>query len=278
MCRTLAEGDRAMRAVFLSIVLAGSLGAAALANAPARSDRPLPRGVSIEAVGPAAAPQSQLQSPPAQTSDRPRGLGQLLGLRRSDRPARRPAGGAPSRAPAIATSARGSVCGVPEIKGEALGPIRGRGACGIAQPVRLSSVSGVGLTMRPTIDCPTARALNTWVSQGLKPAVGTVGGGVKALHIVGSYACRNRNNAKTGRLSEHAKGRAIDIRTIALKDGKQITVLDGWRKPEEGRILRRAHAAACGPFGTVLGPNANRFHRDHFHFDTARYRSGSYCR
>jgi hypothetical protein len=28
----------------------------------------------------------------------------------------------------------------------------------------------------------------------------------------------------------------------------------------------------------VLGPNANSFHRDHFHFDTARYRSGSYCR
>jgi hypothetical protein len=38
------------------------------------------------------------------------------------------------------------------------------------------------------------------------------------------------------------------------------------------------HKAACGPFGTVLGPNSNRFHQDHFHFDTARYRSGSYCR
>jgi hypothetical protein len=42
--------------------------------------------------------------------------------------------------------------------------------------------------------------------------------------------------------------------------------------------MRRAHKTACGPFGTVLGPNADRYHQDHFHFDTARYRSGSYCR
>jgi len=28
----------------------------------------------------------------------------------------------------------------------------------------------------------------------------------------------------------------------------------------------------------VLGPEAARYHQDHFHFDTARYRSGSYCR
>lgn len=238
MCRTLAGGGSMWRMILGSALLAGSMGCAALANAPEQSDRPSLRPDGLKAP---AAPEA-----PAAT--------------------------------AITASARGSVCGVPEIKGEAIAPIRGRGACGIAQPVRLSSVSGVGLSMKPTIDCPTARALNTWVSKGLKPAVGETGGGVKALHIVGSYACRNRNNARSGRLSEHAKGRAIDIRTIALKNGRQITVLEGWRREEEGRILRRAHAAACGPFGTVLGPNANRFHRDHFHFDTARYRSGSYCR
>jgi hypothetical protein len=42
--------------------------------------------------------------------------------------------------------------------------------------------------------------------------------------------------------------------------------------------MRRMHRGACGPFGTVLGPEADRYHQDHFHFDTARYRSGSYCR
>ncbi len=260
-----------MRGFVLSAVMAASFGAAGWADAPERSERPLPRGVSIEVVAEAETSAQQEAQPK-------RGFAELLGMQRSERPNRRPSIFTKRRTDEIAASVRGSVCGVPDIKGEALSPIRGRGACGIAQPVRISSVNGVGLTQRPTIDCPTARALNTWVKDGLKPAVGDVGGGVKALHIVGSYACRNRNNAKTGRLSEHAKGRAVDIRTIALKDGSQITVLNGWRHPQQGPILKRAHAAACGPFGTVLGPNANRFHRDHFHFDTARYRSGSYCR
>jgi len=235
----------------------------------------LPRGVSIEVVTDAVTSAGTGAQQGAQPK---RGFAELLGLQRSERPSRRPSVFTKEKTDEIAASVRGSVCGIPDIKGVVLSPVRGRGACGIAQPVRLSSVSGVGLTMQPTIDCPTARALNTWVQDGLKPAVGAVGGGVKALHIVGSYACRNRNNAKTGRLSEHAKGRAIDIRTIALNDGSQITVLNGWRNPQQGPILKRAHAAACGPFGTVLGPNANKFHQDHFHFDTARYRSGSYCR
>ena len=42
--------------------------------------------------------------------------------------------------------------------------------------------------------------------------------------------------------------------------------------------MRKMHRTACGPFGTVLGPDSDRFHRDHFHFDTAKYRSGPFCR
>ncbi|MEN8831703.1 MAG: extensin family protein [Pacificibacter sp.] len=36
--------------------------------------------------------------------------------------------------------------------------------------------------------------------------------------------------------------------------------------------------AACGPFGTVLGAETDTFHKDHFHFDTARCGSKSHCR
>jgi hypothetical protein len=35
------------------------------------------------------------------------------------------------------------------------------------------------------------------------------------------------------------------------------------------RFLRRVHAAACRHFGTVLGPEANEAHRNHFHLDMA---------
>ena len=173
---------------------------------------------------------------------------------------------------------RGQVCGDASIQGKAVGRVNGRGACGIENAVQVRSVAGVRLTPAATIDCRTAKALKRWVVNGAKPAVGNAGGGVASLRVVSHYACRNRNSASSGRLSEHAFGRAIDIAGIKLNSGREITVLRGWNTSGDGARLRQMWRAACGPFGTVLGPNANRFHRDHFHFDTARYRSGSYCR
>jgi hypothetical protein len=43
------------------------------------------------------------------------------------------------------------------------------------------------------------------------------------------------------------------------------------------RFLKRIHASACRTFGTVLGPEANEAHRNHFHLDMAERQSGSYC-
>ena len=173
----------------------------------------------------------------------------------------------------------GSVCSDPRIKGEVIASIPGRIAgCGVENPVRITSVSGVRLTQAATVNCETATALNDWVNNGIKPAVGRRGGGLEALKVVAHYACRTRNNQAGARISEHGKGRAIDIAAIILANGDTITVLDGWRNRRDGKILRAMHASACGPFGTVLGPEANRFHQDHFHVDTASYRSGPYCK
>lgn len=172
----------------------------------------------------------------------------------------------------------GSVCGDPTIQGEAIGPLPGRGECGIANAVRVRSVSGVTLSTPATLDCRTATALRRWVDTGARPAVGSQGGGIAGLRVVAHYACRTRNNAAGARLSEHSFGRAIDIAGIQLADGSEMTLLTDWNSSAYARALRRMHQAACGPFGTVLGPDSNQYHRDHFHFDTARYRSGSYCR
>ncbi|MEP4778306.1 MAG: extensin family protein [Yoonia sp.] len=193
----------------------------------------------------------------------------------SERPTQRPAAierAAQQRAAAVR---RGQVCGDPAIQGEAIGRVNGRGRCGIDNAVRVRSVAGVTLQPAATIDCRTASALKRWVTTGAQPATG---GQAASLRVVSHYACRNRNAASTGRLSEHAFGKAIDIAGIGLKSGREITVLSGWNSSRDSNALRRMWQAACGPFGTVLGPNANRFHRDHFHFDTASYRSGSYCR
>ena len=50
------------------------------------------------------------------------------------------------------------------------------------------------------------------------------------------------------------------------------------QKPtNEALFLRALHAGACKEFGTVLGPEANDPHRNHFHLDLIPRRSHSYC-
>jgi hypothetical protein len=48
--------------------------------------------------------------------------------------------------------------------------------------------------------------------------------------------------------------------------------------PLQEQFLHRLHKSACGTFQTVLGPEANDAHRDHFHLDLAQRRSKRpYC-
>jgi hypothetical protein len=42
-------------------------------------------------------------------------------------------------------------------------------------------------------------------------------------------------------------------------------------------FLRAVHAAACRQFGTVLGPEANTWHKNHFHIDMAERPRGVIC-
>lgn len=210
------------------------------------------------------------------------------GLQRSLRPTARPknmrriiarAQSTPVATANVTGPRRGSVCGDRGIRGQEIPRIRGRiSACGIANPVKITEVDGVKLSTPATLNCTTAKALKQWVHSGAKPAVGRMGGGIKSLRVVAHYACRTRNNQAGAKISEHGKGRAIDIAAINLNNGQSLSVLKDWRSSSKGAALKRMHKAACGPFGTVLGPNANKYHQDHFHFDTAEYRSGSYCR
>jgi hypothetical protein len=187
-------------------------------------------------------------------------------------PAAQPAPSAP------AAAVRGSVCGNPQIVGETIPPINDAGDCGVKEPVRIKSVGGVSLSTASVMDCPTAGALLRWVERSARPALASEGGGIASLRVAADYTCRPMNNQSGRRLSEHGRGRAIDIAAFGLKNGGEITVLNGWNSRTHGRHLRQMHADACGTFGTVLGPAANRLHADHFHFDTAQHRNGAYCR
>ncbi|KAF0677214.1 extensin-like domain-containing protein [Profundibacterium mesophilum] len=176
-------------------------------------------------------------------------------------------------------SRRGGLCGMPSLAGSVLpavsSPVDG---CGIEAPVRVEAVGGVALSPSAVLDCSAAEALATWVKTGLKPAVGRRGGGVSSIRVAADYACRTRNSRAGAKISEHGRGRAIDISALLLKDGTRIDVEQGWGERRDGALLRRLHGAACGPFGTVLGPDSDVYHRDHFHFDSASYSMGSYCR
>jgi hypothetical protein len=170
---------------------------------------------------------------------------------------------------------RGALCGLRGIEGEVLAPIGGGGGCGVAEPVRVVAVGGVRLSQAATVNCETAGALLDWVQQVAQPRLNNQLAGIE---IMGSYACRPRNNQAGARLSEHGKGRAVDIGGFVLTSGERISVLRDWGGRAWGETLRALHDRACGIFGTVLGPNANRAHANHFHFDTAAHRSGAYCR
>lgn len=258
------------RLAILVTLLALTLSGAAFANAPLKSMRPVIRPVQRPDVLVLVANAPGVKSSPRPWA-RPENLRAGKAVSRKATAQNRPV--------LVATSKQGSICGVRTIRGQKLSPIPGKlSGCGVQNPVRVASIAGVALTQGAIMDCTTAKALDKWVKTGVKPTIGRLGGGVASLKVAAHYSCRTRNNQPGAKISEHGKGHAIDISAINLKNGSSVTVLKGWRSATQGKLLKKMHRSACGPFGTVLGPNADRYHQDHFHLDTARYRSGSYCR
>jgi len=112
----------------------------------------------------------------------------------------------------------GMVCRDPRLAGEARPDIIDVGdlACGIDDPVRVTSVAGIRLTPPALLGCRTARRLADWLTGVAQPqARAHLQTGIAEVRVVGSYACRTRNNAGRRR-SEHARGRAIDIGGFVL--------------------------------------------------------------
>mgnify|MGYP000232484080 CR=1 FL=1 len=270
------------------VALAFVGGASVAAAAPETSLRPTSRPaepVQMAALAiPATTPDPQLRPVVRPVSEqtlmaaaRPAEL-QSLSLELSLRPSLRPDSVVEQALFKRRRLRKGSVCGDISIQGEKVGNVAGKQAgCGAQDAVRVRSVAGVTLSQSAVMTCETAQALNTWVEDGLQPAFRRRNQ-VVGLRVAAHYACRTRNNRPGARISEHGKGRAIDISGFTLASGELVTVAQGWSAKGFSKRLRKAWSAACGPFGTVLGPEADRYHRDHFHFDTAEYRSGPYCR
>jgi hypothetical protein len=150
------------------------------------------------------------------------------------------------------------------------------GDCSALGSVQLRDI-GTPSTNLGAMTCPLAYAFTVWVQSDLQiPAMSEFDSPVVKIETFGTYNCRNVNGAATGRLSEHAYANAVDVAAFVLKDGRRISVVAGWvGDPREARFLRSIRASACRRFNTVLSPDYNAAHRDHFHFDMGR---GPFCR
>ena len=148
------------------------------------------------------------------------------------------------------------------------------GGCSALGAVQLRDI-GVPVTGITAMTCPLAFAFTQWVQSDLQvPAMGEFGSAVVKVETMGTYSCRPI--AGTGRLSEHGSANAVDVAAFVLADGRRVSVLNGWSGDErEARFLKSVRASACRRFNTVLSPDYNADHRDHFHFDMGR---GPFCR
>jgi hypothetical protein len=155
--------------------------------------------------------------------------------------------------------------------------IRGNGDCGIAYPVEVTKLGGgVKLAPAATLTCEMAETLARWSKKELVPASrGRYFSGIDTIHQASSYSCRWVKGRRGGTLSEHGKGRALDIGAITLNNGKKIAVRKKafWKFREKG-LLQSVRSDGCDYFTTVLGPGYDADHKDHFHFDIKERRNG----
>ena len=82
--------------------------------------------------------------------------------------------------------------------------------------------------------------------------------------------------AKWGRLSKQTSALFHILEIIIRSYRKDYTMATrNLLTTKEATFLKRLHRGSCTVFATVLGPEANEAHRDHFHLDMKERRSGS---
>jgi len=147
------------------------------------------------------------------------------------------------------------------------------GNCAIPLPVKLRSVAiganDIPFSGEPTLDCRLAERLADWVGNVVAPlARHHLGSELAAVETGPGYVCRNRNNEAAGKLSEHAKGNALDIFAFVLADGRHVAVRPADQlAPSVAAFLAAVRVTACGYFLTVLGPGSDAAHAEHLHVD-----------
>jgi hypothetical protein len=117
--------------------------------------------------------------------------------------------------------------------------------------------------------CAVSASMVLWMRDIVQPmAMRHLGRRVVRVEHLGSYNCRRI--AGSASYSEHARGNAIDISAFVLSDGRRVVLKQDW-DASDGRsaFLKGVRDGSCTLFATVLSPDYNAAHADHFHFDQA---------
>ena len=157
----------------------------------------------------------------------------------------------------VASGARAEAATAPAPTGE---------GCGIASPIRLSSVTVAGgdvvsLPDRPILECEFAAVLADYIQLIVAPlGEALLRAKVASIETGPGYDCRTQDRVVGAKISAHAKGLAVDLVAIAFADKRRLLV----ERPtgaDEAAYFRAVRTAACGWFTTVLGPGADTFPR-----------------
>ncbi len=138
--------------------------------------------------------------------------------------------------------------------------------CSLSDGVKVAS-EGVDLNRPTALSCELAVAFANFEYEWIQPlAERYLKQSVTRVYHAGTYACREIKGRKD--LSEHARGRAIDVLGFDLADRTVINVERDWRGPGPKSLFLHALAKrACERFDVVLTPDHDRDHRDHLHLD-----------
>ena len=152
----------------------------------------------------------------------------------------------------------------------------GPDSCGGEDMVRLDAVTRPGgayiaLKPAPVLRCAFAESVAVWLRNEAAPRVEKLGATLSAVETYDSYECRGRNRVPGAKLSEHAKGNAVDLRSFILTDGRVVTLTDVTVAKDFRDELRES---ACRRFSTVLGPGSDSAHETHIHVDLIERRGG----
>ncbi|MGI9403709.1 MAG: extensin family protein, partial [Hyphomicrobium sp.] len=89
-------------------------------------------------------------------------------------------------------------------------------------------------------------------------------------------AAKQKNAAAKDKATVHKARLKVNGLPAASKSSENEMLAPA--KTKEAAFLKRLHKGACRIFGTVLGPELNESHRNHFHFDMKQRRRRSVCR